>query len=344
MRAEARAELLAALREIYDGSWTRHVGADGGKTLAWKGKVGLIFCSTQAFDDERALIASLGDRFLVCRLPPASGGQLKKALAHTGATIKIMRDELAAAVAGLFAGVAGREPRPISDDEITRLENVVSLAVRLRGHVQRDRYSREIESIHDPEGQARIGLCLERLLAGLDVIGLDRDKAMDLIEGIALELTPLIRRQAFALLERPAEGYARDRHGAQAADHHRSPDAAGSGRATARAALPRRQKERREEARREGRSRIRKSKPGPKRSTAGPTCGLVTRNRRGFRGKSNRRRAAHRRNRQGFLRKAIRRRAAIRRRTADLLRKSNRRPISKNSFPLNLSKGRGKVL
>ena len=43
MHTETRAEVLAALREIYDGAWTRHVGSDGGRTLAWQGKVGLLF-------------------------------------------------------------------------------------------------------------------------------------------------------------------------------------------------------------------------------------------------------------------------------------------------------------
>ena len=46
LRAEAKAEVLAALREIYDGSWTRHLGTDGGRTLSWEGKVGLIFGAT----------------------------------------------------------------------------------------------------------------------------------------------------------------------------------------------------------------------------------------------------------------------------------------------------------
>ena len=42
MRRDARASVLAALREIYDGSWTRVLGTDGGRTLRWTGKVGLI--------------------------------------------------------------------------------------------------------------------------------------------------------------------------------------------------------------------------------------------------------------------------------------------------------------
>ena len=43
MHPETKAEVLAALREIYDGAWTRHLGSDGGRTLAWRGKVG--WCS-----------------------------------------------------------------------------------------------------------------------------------------------------------------------------------------------------------------------------------------------------------------------------------------------------------
>jgi hypothetical protein len=200
MRQEARAELLGAMREIFDGAWTRHLGIDGGKTLHWAGKLGLVFCATQAFDDERAPIAALGDRFIVCRLAPPSSGQLRKALAHSGATLKTMRAELAEHVAGLFVAIKGRVPRLITDEEITRLERVVGLAVRLRGHVQRDRYSRDIENVHDPEGPSRVGLALERLLAGLDVIGLERETAMQLVEEIALASTPPLRRHAFALL------------------------------------------------------------------------------------------------------------------------------------------------
>jgi hypothetical protein len=204
MRPDAKAEVLAALREVYDGSWTRHLGTDGGKTLSWEGKVGLIFAATEAYDDHHSIIGSLGDRFLLCRLNPSYGGQLKKALDHTGATTKIMRAELADAVAGLFHSPL-KDPLPLSDDELGRLDDVVGLATRLRAHVNRDRYSRDIESIHGHEGPARMGLCLERLFAGLNAIGLDRKHAVRIVEDIALASTPPIRRHAFELLsETPA--------------------------------------------------------------------------------------------------------------------------------------------
>src|SRR5262249_41948961 len=50
MNRDARSAVLAALREVYDGSWTRHVGTDGGKTLAWSGKVGLLAGCTPTID------------------------------------------------------------------------------------------------------------------------------------------------------------------------------------------------------------------------------------------------------------------------------------------------------
>ena len=42
LHRDARAEVLAALREVYDGRWDRSVGVDGGKTLTWTGRLGLI--------------------------------------------------------------------------------------------------------------------------------------------------------------------------------------------------------------------------------------------------------------------------------------------------------------
>src|SRR5438067_1197469 len=81
----------------------------------------------------------LGDRFLLCRLEPASSNkQFDMALRHAGAATSVMRAELAAVVAELFAREL-REPRPLGRVEHARLRQVVGLAVRLRGGVERDR-------------------------------------------------------------------------------------------------------------------------------------------------------------------------------------------------------------
>ncbi len=61
--------VLAALREVYDGAWTRHVGTDGGRTLHWAGKVGLVGGCTPTIDRHHAVMGAMGERFALFRLP-----------------------------------------------------------------------------------------------------------------------------------------------------------------------------------------------------------------------------------------------------------------------------------
>jgi hypothetical protein len=201
MHTETRAEVLAALREIYDGHWTRHLGTDGGRTLHWQGKLGLITAATGVIDSHYAVIGAMGDRFLFSRLAPTQGqAQFNRALNHVGAATKQMRAELAEAVARLFAG-RKNEPQPISKDEIRRIGDAISLVVRLRGAVERDRRTREVEAIYGAEGTARIGLTLERLLAGLDTLGVERERALEVVLSVALDSAPPLRRAAYEAVE-----------------------------------------------------------------------------------------------------------------------------------------------
>ena len=78
----------------------------------------------------------------------------------------------------------------------------------LRGAVERDRYKRDIQSFHGAEGPARIGLALERLLAGLDTLGLERSAALDVVESVAMDSVTPIRRQSYEYLCQPLPGAA----------------------------------------------------------------------------------------------------------------------------------------
>jgi DNA-binding transcriptional ArsR family regulator len=198
MPNETRARVLAALRELYDGAWTRHLGSDGGRTLHWEGKLGFVFAATGAIDLHHIVIGDLGDRWLMSRLDPVKKGQLAVALKHDGATAKLMRDELAEAVKRLFAG---RNPNPPqlneSDPEFIDIDRAVSLMVRLRGSVKRDRFSREVEIVLGTEGTARPGLALVGIFTGLQSLGVDRADALKVIRSIALDSVPPIRRNAY---------------------------------------------------------------------------------------------------------------------------------------------------
>ena len=201
MRPESKAEVLSALREIYDGKWTRYVGTDGGKPLHWTGKLGLVFGCTGAIDTQHSVSDALGNRFLLSRLEPGKG-QLRWAFRHVGAKTAVMRHELSESVNRLFAAPR-LDPQELSEDEIERFERVTELAVRLRGAVERDRYRRELDAVYGAEGPARFGLSLERLLAGLDVLGVTRNIALEVVISVALDSTPPLRRSIYRLLCQP---------------------------------------------------------------------------------------------------------------------------------------------
>jgi hypothetical protein len=204
LRPEVNQEVFAVLREVFDGRYTRHVGTDGGRTLAWNGKVGLVFASTEAFDRHHSVVSAMGDRYLLCRIAPVEG-QFERALDHAGEATERMRRELSEVVDRLFA-VRRTEPRPLSLEERGRISRICSLVVRLRAAVDRHRYTTEIEVVHGAEGTGRLGLSLERLLAGLDTLGVDRDVALNVVEKVAMDSTPPIRRRAYEYLTHIAQG------------------------------------------------------------------------------------------------------------------------------------------
>ena len=198
MHPENKAKLLAALREIFDGSWRRDFGTDGGKSASWKGKLGLIFAVTGAIDQHRSIDDELGQRFLLSRLSPTRG-QFRYALKHSGVRAAQMRKELSDAIVKLFSTPL-RQPRALADNEINELERTINLVVRMRGATARDRFKRELEFVYGEEGTGRIGLCLTQLLAGLDSLGLDRAIAMKVVISVALDSVPPLRRQAYEWL------------------------------------------------------------------------------------------------------------------------------------------------
>jgi hypothetical protein len=206
MRADDRGQLLAALREIYDGNWTRHVGADGGKTLHWSGKIGLLFGCTRVLDDFYHAMEALGERFLFCRMTP-SKKQFRHAIRQIGSSSAQMRQQLTEAVANLFAAPLP-PPKKISPEEIDQFDEILDLAIPLRGGTKRDRYTRELEYTYGAEGPARLGLTLERLFAGLDSLGVERATAFAVIKTIAFDSVPPTRLSVYRHLQNIAPNWA----------------------------------------------------------------------------------------------------------------------------------------
>jgi hypothetical protein len=201
MNRDARAQVLAALREVYDGSWTRHVGTDGGRTLHWTGKVGLIGGCPPVIDRHHAIMGTMGERLALLRLPEVDEDeQARRALAHADQGDE-MRSRLASAVEDFFE----RSPLPertreLTQEERTALVSLATFTARARSAVERDTYHREIELVPRSEAPTRIVITLKCLLAGLEAIGAPREQARRVVAKVALDSIPAIRRSALNAL------------------------------------------------------------------------------------------------------------------------------------------------
>ena len=171
MGREMRAEVMAALREIYDGCWVRTVGTDGGRTLKWQGRIAVIGAVTTAWDTAHAVIATMGDRFVLLRMDStkqrASAG--RRAIANTGSEDK-MRAELATAVADVLAGASpsGIEMTDAETDTLLAAADLVTLA---RTGVEFD-YRGNVVDAHAPEMPTRFAKQLAQVVRGGVAVGL----------------------------------------------------------------------------------------------------------------------------------------------------------------------------
>jgi hypothetical protein len=193
MNRDARGAVLAALREIHDGRWERNVGANGGRTLTWTGRLAIVGAVTTAWDRAHDVIASMGDRFVVLRMD-STVGRLhagRQAVANTGREVE-MRAELSAAVAEALAHVEGVVPISVTDaerDRILAAANVVTLA---RTGVDYD-YRGDVIDAHAPEMPTRFAKQLAQVVRGAVALGMDRAAALRLAIRCARDSMPPLR-------------------------------------------------------------------------------------------------------------------------------------------------------
>lgn len=197
---DERMRVMAALREIYDGAWTRDVGVDGGRKLHWTGKVGLVGGVTPMIDRHHGVIGSMGERFAFYRLPDVDPTAIaRKALAHVGRE-RTMRAELAEAVRWLFEQPM-TEIAERGGEETERLVGLVNLIVHCRSAVERDTSrDREIELVPSPELPTRLIAMLDRLLAGMLMLGATHTTAWRITTEIAFSSMPKLRRDVLQVL------------------------------------------------------------------------------------------------------------------------------------------------
>lgn len=192
MPGESRAEVLAALREVYDGRWSRNVGTDGGLTLEWAGRAALVGAVTTAWDKAHASIASMGDRFVLIRMDSTTGRLTagRKAIGNTGSE-STMRAELAEAVAGVLAGMT-TEAVAVTDEETDILLRAADLVTLARTGVEYD-YRGDVIDAHAPEMPTRFAKQLAQVVRGGVALGMGRGEALRLAIRCARDSMPPLR-------------------------------------------------------------------------------------------------------------------------------------------------------
>jgi hypothetical protein len=194
MNRDMRAQVLGALREVHDGSWVRKVGSDGGQSLPSSGRIAIIGAVTTAWDTHHAVVAAMGDRFVLVRADSTKNRQAagRKAIGNTGSEIQ-MRAELAQAAGGVIAGM-DTTPIAVTDEERDALLAAADLVTLARTAVERDHQGNVIDA-HAPEMPTRFAKELVQIVRGAVAIGMDRHNALRLAIRCARDSMPPLRLQ-----------------------------------------------------------------------------------------------------------------------------------------------------
>lgn len=170
MRQEDKLMILAQLREIYDGKYTKAFGT--GKKVEWEGRLSLIAGVTSIIDTQSSIFHVMGERFIMYRVPQARDVDVAiKALDSYGRE-KEMRKELREAMTRYFNSL--QIPRA-SDIKLPReilvaLATLTSFIVKARTALVRDNFKRELDYIPQSEAPARLAKQLGTLIKALAVL------------------------------------------------------------------------------------------------------------------------------------------------------------------------------
>lgn len=195
MNRDTRALVLAALREIHDGSWSRNIGADGGHTLRWAGRLVVVGGVTTAWDSAHQVIATMGDRFVT---PRFHGGNRdhrraagRQAMRNVNSEAE-MRNQLSVAVSRLLDAVDPTSRITLSPADSDALLDVADLVTRCRTAVERD-WKGNPAFAHGLEMPTRFAKQLVQLVQGGVALGMSREAAMHVALRAAHDSVPPLR-------------------------------------------------------------------------------------------------------------------------------------------------------
>jgi hypothetical protein len=193
MYREKKAEILAQLREIYDGSFAKEFG--NGKQFRWVGKVGFLAGVTPIIDREFSLNQILGERFLLLRVKSADPRALARRAMAQRQREGDQRRALRRIVAE-FLPTVRLTPPPMSEGMKEAVASLAEFTALARSQVMFDARG-EIDYIPAPEGPGRLAKQLCLLIEALAVVRGGEEVSVDdylTLSQVAEDTLPAQRR------------------------------------------------------------------------------------------------------------------------------------------------------
>lgn len=173
-----RDALLAQLREIYEGSYSKETGGKRRKTmLTWRGKIAVLAAVTPKIDSELNANQLLGERFLIYRLPRVSVWDMsRKAISNVGTQGRVKLQNLQQKCVEFYERVIdplGRKIPSLAIDTAWdwRIRMLAMFTAQMRAGISRTRNSKDIEAMPEAEGPGRLTKQFTSLALGLMVVG-----------------------------------------------------------------------------------------------------------------------------------------------------------------------------
>ncbi len=204
--SDQKSEIMSDLRRVYDGKYEVPFG--NGVTVLWKGKMGLIACSTGQYDTEMGAQSKFGDRFLVYRNLPGDPVAVAEKAGRNSEETERMRLQIQEVVSKIDRIKIPKKPIDLPLPVRLVLARLCAFVARCRTQVPRDNYTREIIGVPEIEGTARMSAQLHQLLRGVVIfrqVKIVTDSEIKIVEAVAMSTIPSLRMSIIQAID-PADG------------------------------------------------------------------------------------------------------------------------------------------
>ena len=208
---DERSLIMAQLREIYDGKYSKSFGT--GETLEWQGKVTIIAGATYAIHAMKQAYSAMGERFIFYNMeqPERVDAARRTMQNQEEGQMTKHRDQLASDTWDFIRDVLENKPKELPKITVAQQDDALELAelaTRARSDVQRNWSSREqeITEVHPPEMPTRFAGQLQTMALSLMIINHHETGEMKLLpedEKILskLALDSIVRSRRIAMIE-----------------------------------------------------------------------------------------------------------------------------------------------